>query len=408
MWGQTSGLSRSARPPSFIDSPMKLAIHAGTVLTPEEEIPQGMVLVEDDHIVAVGREIHVPPDARRLEAPDTTCVPGFIDLHVHGAGGHDLMEGTPEALAAVGRMLAAHGTTSYIPTTLTASVPRTLAALECLGDFVRRMQGPPSELVAQPLGIHMEGPFLNALRKGVHPAQHMLAPRNELFEDFYQAAGGALRILTIAPEVQGAEPVIRRALERSVLVGMGHTDATFQQAERAAALGVRHVIHMFNAMRPFAHRDPGVIAATLLDDRLNAELIADGVHVSEPAIRLLLRAKGPGGVLLITDGLAAVGMPEGTYRLGECEITVRGLEARNRDGVLAGSVLTLDRAVRNMVRFTGLQLREVVQMATLNQARLLGLERKGRIAAGADADLVLLTPSLEVAAVCTRGVLERF
>ena len=387
---------------------MKLAIHAGTVLTPEEEIPQGTVLVEDDRIVAVGREIHVPPDARRLEAPDTTCVPGFIDLHVHGAAGHDLMEGTAEAMAAVGRTLAAHGTTSYFPTTLTAPMPRTLAALECLGDLVRRMEGPPSELVAQPLGIHMEGPFLNALRKGVHPAQHMLAPRNELFEDFYQAAGGTLRILTLAPEVDGAEAMMPHVLERGVLVGMGHTDATFEQAERAVELGVRHVVHMFNAMRPFAHRDPGVIAATLLDDRLSAELIADGVHVSEPAIRLLLHAKGPGGVLLVTDGMAAVGMPEGTYRLGECEITVRGLEARSRDGVLAGSVLTLDGAVRNMVRFTGLPLREVVKMATLNQARLLGLTRKGRIAAGADADLVLLTGSLEVAAVCARGVLQQF
>ncbi len=387
---------------------MKLAIQAGTVLTPEEEIPQGTVLVEDDRIVAVGREIHVPPDARRLEAPDTTCVPGFIDVHVHGAGGHDLMEGTPEAVAAVGRTLAAHGTTSYFPTTLTAPMPRTLAALECLGDLVRRMEGLPSELVAQPLGIHMEGPFLNALRKGVHPAQHMLAPRNELFEDFYQASGGALRILTLAPEVDGAEAMMPHVLERGVLVGMGHTDANFEQAERAVELGVRHVVHMFNAMRPFAHRDPGVVAATLLDDRLSAELIADGVHVSEPAIRLLLHAKGPGGVLLVTDGLAAVGMPEGTYRLGECEFTVRGPEARSRDGVLAGSVLTLDGAVRNMVRFTGLPLREVVKMATLNQARLLGLARKGRIAAGADADLVLLTGSLEVAVVCARGVLQQF
>ena len=387
---------------------MKLAIHAGTVLTPEEEIPQGTVLVEDDRIVAVGREIHIPADARRLEAPDTTCVPGFIDLHVHGAGGHDLMESTPEAVAAVGRTLAAHGTTSYFPTTLTAPMPRTLAALECLGDLVRRMEGPPSKLVAQPLGIHMEGPFLNALRKGVHPAQHMLAPRNELFEDFYQAAGGTLRILTLAPEVDGTEAMMPHVLERGVLVGMGHTDANFEQAERAVELGVRHVVHMFNAMRPFAHRDPGVIAATLLDDRLSAELIADGVHVSEPAIRLLLHAKGPGGVLLVTDGLAAVGMAEGTYRLGECEITVRGSEARSRDGVLAGSVLTLDGAVRNMVRFTGLPLREVVKMATLNQARLLGLARKGRIAAGADADLVLLTGSLEVAAVCARGVLQQF
>ena len=185
----------------------------------------------------MGREIHIPADARRLEVRDTTCVPGFIDLHVHGAGGHDLMEGTAEAVAAVGRTLAARGTTAYFPTTLTASMPRTLAALESLGDLVRHMQSPPPQLVAQPLGIHMEGPFLNASRKGVHPAQHILAPTPELFENFYGVAGGALRILTLAPEAEGAEPVLRRALERSVLVGMGHTDATFEQAERAARVG---------------------------------------------------------------------------------------------------------------------------------------------------------------------------
>lgn len=382
---------------------MKLAIHAGTVLTPLEEIREGTVLVEDDRILAVGQEIHVPAGTRHIEARDKICVPGFIDLHLHGAGGHDLMEGTPEALAAVGRTLAAHGTTSYFPTTLTASVPRTLAALKSLGELVRRMASPSSDLIAHPVGIHMEGPFLNVVRRGVHPAQHIAPPRVELFDSFHEAAGGALRILTVAPEAEGAEPVIRRALERGVQVGMGHTDATFEQAGWAVELGVRHVIHMFNAMRPFSHRDPGVISAALLDDRLSAELIADGVHVHEPAIRLLVRAKGPDRVLLITDGLAAVGMPDGTYQLGEFEIVVKGPVACNRDGVLAGSVLTLDRAVRNMMKFTGLALKDVVRMATLNQARLLGLERKGRIVPGADADLVLLNRDLEVAGVCARG-----
>ncbi len=387
---------------------MKLAILAGTVLTPQEEIRDCTVLVEDDRIAAVGPGISVPADARRLDARNKICVPGFIDLHVHGAGGHDLMEATPEAFQAVGRVLAAHGTTSYFPTTLTASVPRTVEALKHLGEFVRRRESPPSDLQAHPLGIHMEGPFLNTLRKGVHPAQHILAPAPELFDTFHQAAGGMLRILTVAPEIEGAEPVIRRAFERGVRVGMGHTDATFEQAEHAVGLGVRHVIHVFNAMRPFSHRDPGILTAALLDDRLSTELIADGVHVYEPAIRLLVRAKGPNRVLLITDGLAAVGMGDGAYRLAELEITVKGPVACNREGVLAGSVLTLDRAVRNMVKFTGLPLQDVVKMATLNQALLMGLERKGRIAPGADADLVLLTGELEVAAVCARGTLEEF
>ncbi len=208
--------------------------------------------------------------------------------------------------------------------------------------------------------------------------------------------------------MEAGGPLVERAVEKGVRVGMGHTDATFEQAQQAVTLGVRHVIHMFNAMRPFGHRDPGVIGAALVDDRLSAELIADGVHVLEPAIRLLLRSKGPGRVLLITDGLAATGMPDGEYKLGEMEIVVKGPVACNRAGVLAGSVLTLDRAVRNMLGFTGLGLKDVVRMATLNQALLMGLEKKGRIAAGADADLVLLDNNLEVAAVATRGALEQF
>jgi len=387
---------------------VKLAIHCGTVLTPEQEIPECTVLIEDDRIAAVGREIDVPSAARRIEAHDRICVPGFIDIHVHGGAGHDAMEAGVAALEALGRMLAGHGTTSYYPTTLTASVEAMIGAARPLGEYVNRGKTPPSDLQAQPLGIHMEGPFLNPKRPGVHPPDRILPPKPELFDTFYDASGGALRLMTMATEVEGGEDVARHAFQRGVRVGLGHTDATFEEAERAVELGVRHVVHMFNAMRPFSHRDPGVVAAAMIDDRVSTELIADGVHVAQPAIRMLLRAKGPAGILLVTDGLAAAGMPEGTYMLAGMEIIVKGGEARNRAGILAGSVLTLDRAVRNMVKFTGLPLKDVVRMATLNQAQLMGLERKGRIEAGADADLVLLTAGLEVAAVCARGVFQQF
>lgn len=388
---------------------MKLAIHCGTVLTPEQEIPDCTVLIEDERIAAVGREIDVPSAARRVEARDRICVPGFIDIHVHGGAGHDAMEAGAAALEALGRMLAGHGATSYYPTTLTASVEAMIGAVRPLGEYVNRGKTPPSsDLQAQPLGIHMEGPFLNPKRPGVHPPDRILPPQAELFDTFCDASGGSLRLMTMATEVEGGEDVARHAFQRGVRIGLGHTDATFEEAERAAELGVRHVVHMFNAMRPFSHRDPGVVAAAMIDDSISTELIADGVHVAQPVIRMLLRAKGPAGILLVTDGLAATGMPEGTYMLAGMEIIVKGGEARNRAGVLAGSVLTLDRAVRNMVKFTGLALKDVVRMATLNQAQLMGLERKGRIEAGADADLVLLTAGLEVAAVCARGVFQQF
>ncbi len=388
---------------------MKLAIRAASVITPEREIPRGTVLIEDASIAGVQQDGEVPAGYKTVDARDCTCVPGFIDIHIHGGAGHDLMEATPEAMETIGRHLAVHGTTAYYPTTVTASVPGLEAALARIGAYVQRMAGaPPSDLQAQPLGIHMEGPFISKIRKGVHPVEYIVPPSRELFDRFAEAAAGTLRLMTMAPEVDGAEDVIRHAFNRGVRVGMGHTDATYEQAEYAVSLGIRHAIHTFNAMRPLMHRDPGVIAAALSDDALNTELIADGVHVYEPVIRILARAKGPERILLITDGLAAAGMGDGTYTLGEFEITVRGPVACNRQGVLAGSVLTLDSAIRNMMAFTDLPLRDVVKMATLNQARLMGLETKGRIEPGADADLVLLNKDLQVSAVCTRGRFEQF
>ena len=393
----------------------KLAIRAGVVIWPppefgaasSDEILEGTVLIDGDTIEAVGRDIRIPKGAQRVDARDKICVPGFIDLHVHGAGGADLMDATPEALATVGRTLARFGTTSFYPTTVTASMPLTLRTLERLAAWIG---GAPASLakngpVAQPLGIHMEGPFISHLRLGVHPAALVLPPTVGVFKQFLNAAGEQLSILTLAPETPGASEVIDSALESGVRVAMGHTDASFAQALDAIDRGVRHAVHTFNAMRPFNHRDPGVIAATLLDERVMAELIADGVHVDPAAIRLLVRAKGAVGVVLVTDGVSPMGMPESDgYRLGEKDVSVRDGAVRNAEGKLAGSVLTLDRAVRNMREITALPLRDLVRMATWNPASMMHItHRKGVLAPGADADVVLLTQDLKVAQVFARG-----
>ena len=400
----------------------KLAIDAGVVIGPPpeygaaccDEILEGTVLIDGDTIETVGREIDVPANAERIDARDKICVPGFIDVHIHGAGGYDLMDCTPEALTTVSRTLARFGTTSFYPTTVTASMDTTLVALECLGAWVLsnktgdRYAAAPG---AQPLGIHMEGPFISHRRLGVHPQQFLQPPAVATFRQFQEAAAEQLRILTMAPEVPGATDVIDAALESGVHVAMGHTDATFEQAHRAIERGVRHAVHMFNAMRPFSHRDPGVIAATLLDERVMAELIADGIHVEYPAIRLLAKTKGAEGILLVTDGVSPLGMPDGEgYRLGEMHVYSSGGAVRTREGVLAGSTLTLDRALRNMRDATSLPLRDLVRMTSWNQASMMRLTpKKGVLAPGADADIVLLTQDLQIAQVYVRGkpVLER-
>ncbi len=257
---------------------------------------------------------------------------------------------------------------------------------------------------AEVLGIHFVGPFINPVRRGVQPAEFIQLPSAELLGKFINAAGGHAQILTIAPELLGAMRCIDAAHESGLVVGIGHTDATYEQARAAIARGAHHATHVYNAMRPFSHRDSGVIGAVLTTPELTAELIADGVHVDETAVRLLLQAKGAGGVILISDGISATGMPDGKYALGSVEVTVSGGICRDRDGRLAGSTLTLDRALRNIVAL-GASVGDAVRMLTLNPAKLLGIEfKKGALRTGADADIVLLSEALEVTQVWTRGI----
>jgi N-acetylglucosamine-6-phosphate deacetylase len=238
----------------------------------------------------------------------------------------------------------------------------------------------------------------------VHPVESIVRPSVEILEKLLKAADGFVRILTIAPELPGAMDLIGAAVAAKVTVALGHTDANYEQARAAIQAGARHAVHIYNAMRPFTHRDPGIVGAILTDPDVTAEVIADGVHVAGPAIQVLLGTKGFDTVLLVSDGIAATGMRDGNYRLGNFEVSVRGGICRNAEGKLAGSTLTLDHALRNIVDL-GVPLRDAVRMATVLPARRLGVAgKKGIIAVGADADLVALTADLQVAGVMTRGV----
>jgi N-acetylglucosamine-6-phosphate deacetylase len=385
-------------------------IHAGRILTPEEEITDAIILVEGSRIAAIGHrdEIRIPPDSADYVAGEMTVVPGFVDVHIHGAGGHDVMEGNGRALDRIAATVARYGTTSLVATTVTAPVDETCRSLEGIARYIRSHEQPkdPEEkgrLAAEFVGIHLEGPFISKARRGVHPPDSIARPSVEVLQKFFDAADGLVKIVTIAPEIPGARELIQHAVAAKVVVAIGHSDADFDQARAAIQAGARHAVHMFNAMRPFTHRDPGVVGAILTDPEVTAEVIADGVHVAGPTIQVLLGCKGFDTVLLASDGIAATGMPDGNYRLGNFEVAVKDGVARNSEGKLAGSTLTLDRALRYLVAL-GVPLKDAVRMATVLPARRLGLAgKKGIIAVGADADLVALTPDLRVAGVMTRG-----
>ncbi|MBZ5503287.1 MAG: N-acetylglucosamine-6-phosphate deacetylase [Acidobacteriia bacterium] len=384
-------------------------IHASRILTPDEEISDGVIIVEGSRIVAVGHrdEMRLPADAVDYVAAGLTVVPGFIDLHIHGAGGHDVMEANAPALDRITATAARHGTTSLLATTVSAPVEDTCRSLEGIAAYIASHETPdesqPSGPAAEILGIHLEGPFISKACRGVHPPDAIAKPSAELLERFLKAADGRAKILTLAPELPGALELIAVAVAAKLVVALGHTDANYDQARAAIHAGARHAVHTYNAMRAFSHRDPGVVGAILTDPEVTAEIIADMVHVAAPAIQVLIGAKGFDTVLLVSDGMAATGMPDGNYRLGTFDVSVKDGVCRNAEGKLAGSTLTLDRALRNVVGL-GVPLREALRMATVLPARRLGLAgKKGIIAPGADADLVALTPDLRVAGVMTRG-----
>jgi N-acetylglucosamine-6-phosphate deacetylase len=381
-------------------------IHASRAFTPTTEINDAGILIRDDVVEAIGPRsgMSLPAGAQEMRATGKTAVPGFLDVHIHGAGGHDVMEGTGAALRAVTRKVSEYGTTSLVATTVTASTDETLRAVEGIASYIAR-QHETDEPRAEILGIHFEGPFISKERRGVHPTEWIQLPSAEALGRFLKAAAGNARILTIAPEVLGAAPCIDAAREAGLVVSIGHTNATYEQARAAMARGAHSATHVYNAMRPFSHRDPGVIGAVLTSPDINAELIADGVHVEEAAMKLLLMAKGAAHVTLVSDGLSATGMPDGKYMLGGFEVTVSGGVCRNAEGTLAGSTLTLDRALRNIVAL-GTPLPDAVRMLTLNPATLLGIEfKKGSLRVGADADILLLDEGLHVTNVWARGVL---
>lgn len=376
----------------------EVAIHAAHALIGGRLSAPVTLDVVDGRIAAIGP----PRGAGGVDASAATVVPGLLDIHTHGAAGVQVIDGAAADLERLATFYARHGVTGFLAT-VGGSRTSILAGVAA----VRAYLDSGSRRGARCLGIHLEGPFISPLALGAFRPESALPADLDTFSELLDAAGGCLRSITLAPELEGADAVIELALRHGVVCSAGHSVASTAQVTRAVDAGVRGVTHLFNAMVPFHHRDPGLVGVALTDDRLTCELIADGVHVDPAAVRLAVRAKGVAGIALVSDSISATGLADGEYEFEEQSVTVAGAVARLRDGTLAGSTLTLDRAVANLARWAEVSWEDAVRCATEVPARLLGLaEQRGTIAVGGDADLAGFGPDHQLLWTMVGGVLH--
>jgi N-acetylglucosamine-6-phosphate deacetylase len=374
----------------------------GAVVLTDRVLEHGLVAVDGSRIAGVW-DLEASPRPEGLTERTTTrlergyIAPGYIDLHVHGGGGGDFMDGDPEAVAAITETHARYGTTGLLATTLTASEEAIIKAVRAAKAAPRRG--------ARVLGFHVEGPFINVKMKGAQDERFVRqGTAAEVDRIMAEGRAGDVWHFTVAPEIQGHLEVIRHLAAKGAVVSAGHTDCTYDQLAAGVSAGISHVTHLYNAMRGLHHREPGTVGGALTHPDLTVELIADGFHVHPGALKVAVKARGVERVCLITDALRATGMPDGQYTLGVLPVWVKDGQARLADGTIASSVLTMGRAVRNMVELVGVPLPAAVAMASLNPARREGLEaRKGAIAPGLDADLVLLDSKLDVMETIVEG-----
>ncbi|HEV8132389.1 MAG TPA: N-acetylglucosamine-6-phosphate deacetylase [Acidobacteriota bacterium] len=375
-----------------------LVIEAKSVFTPFQEITDAVVEVKGKQISWVGAASEYQKKPRgRIEAHKVA--PGFIDMQVNGAGGIDAAAEEEDGLNRISCILARFGVTAFLPTVITAPESDLIRSLRSVS---RSLEKPVEG--AAPLGIHLEGPFINPTKRGAHPLNAIKIPKLTLFRKFEEAANGRIVYLTLAPELPGSLKLANSAQDRLPIISMGHSDATYDQALEGLRNGFNYATHTFNAMHDFHHREPGLVGLILKESSLRASIIADGTHVHPSMVEIFLRAKGPTRAVLTTDSISAAGMPDGEHRLGTLTVFVKDGICRNPEGRLAGSSLTMDAAVRNCVEWTGMPWTEILPMAAYNSAAALGIgSRKGKIAKGADADLVLLDEKWEVERTIVAG-----
>ncbi|MFI5272900.1 MAG: N-acetylglucosamine-6-phosphate deacetylase [Ktedonobacterales bacterium] len=382
---------------------MRFTLRGARLVDASTDLPEGNITVEDGRIVAMGATAEAAGDVQGevLDARDMIVAPGFLDVHTHGGGGFNLHTTSPDEILAYARWAPASGVTSFligvVGTPGDVPEPQLRTAVSAIGAW---RDG------AEPLGIHLEGPYLSLARRGAHLPAWLRLPNPAETERVLALADGRLRLMTLAPELPGAHELIRRLVEAGVTASIGHTDATYEQAQVAIALGVSHATHCCNAMPPLRHRDPGPLAAIAESPHVLGEVIADGIHVHPAMMQVLLKMLGTARTIVITDAQAAAGIGDADFVFGGQPAHVVNGAAWLADGTLTGSVLTMDLALRNAVALPGVALPAAVGMLTHNPARSAHVDdRKGQLAAGFDADLVVLDNALRVHATFCRGAL---
>jgi len=366
---------------------MNLLIHNITVVNATGRKECVDVFMKDGKIALIAQRINAN-HAQLLDGTGKFLFPGYIDMHIHGSAQMDTMDASNEGLHTMAKSLAKEGTIGFLATTMTQSYENIERALENMAQFTSN----PDE--AELLGIHVEGPFISKKRVGAQPIEHVVPPDFAIFTKWQHISANKIKEITMAPEEPNGFEVVQAIAESGVVVSIGHSDATFEQMKEAVRHGATQGTHLYNQMRPFHHRDPGVVGGVLLLEELKAEIIVDFIHMHKDAVKMAYRLKGADGIILITDAMRAKWMPYGDYDLGGQMVHVSESGAHLSNGALAGSVLKMDQAVRNMQLITNCTLEELVKMSSYNAAKQLKLTNKGQIEHGFDADVVILDEHL--------------
>ncbi|MGB9857030.1 MAG: N-acetylglucosamine-6-phosphate deacetylase [Dictyoglomaceae bacterium] len=378
---------------------MERILILGKVITPQKIIENGAVGVEGNKIIYVGESKNQENFQRIIDFKNCYISPGFIDIHIHGAYGKDIIDGEESAIDTISRFIASKGTTSFLPTVLTAPLSDMEKAIDTVGKFMEKQE---KEIKgAKVLGINLEGPFLNKKYKGAQREDSIISPNIEILKRLLTKN---VKLITLAPEVEGNFEIIKYLNEKGVKISAGHTDAVSEDLEKAISLGLCHITHLFNGMRPLHHREPGIVGVALTNDKLSVEIIADGIHLSPYILKLVGRIKPKEKIILITDAMMATGLSDGEYKLAGQRVIVKDGKATLSDGTIAGSTLTLNTAVKNMVEKGGFKLEDAVFIASYSPSLLLEIEnKKGSLEIGKDADITIFDDNFQVKMTMVEG-----